>query len=147
MRTKPLKSHIMYGKIERCFDYEALTAVWLESVRATHGFLSEEDIEFYHDRIPSSYMPCVELYAARDSRGAWCAFIGLSEDMVEMLFVRPDVMRMGYGTMLLGFATEEKGIRKVDVNEQNTGALAFYKRHGFTASLPAAVNPKASRIP
>ena len=137
----------MYGKIERCFDYEALTAVWLESVRATHGFLSEEDIEFYHDRSPSSYMPCVELYAARDSRGAWCAFIGLSEDMVEMLFVRPDVMRMGYGTMLLGFATEEKGIRKVDVNEQNTGALAFYKRHGFTAAGRDAVDSEGKPYP
>lgn len=118
-------------QIEPCHDYEAMTAVWLASVRATHRFLSKEDIEFYHQRIPTLYMPHVDLYAIRDAHGQCRAFIGLSPEMVEMLFVHPDDMGKGYGSRLLHFACKEKGIRRVDVNEQNGQALGFYLHHGF----------------
>lgn len=117
--------------IERCYDYEALTAVWYASVRATHDFLTEVDMEYYRRRIPRDYMPHVELYAIRDERGRWASFIGISSDMIEMLFVHPDEMGRGHGSRLLKFAIEEKGLRKVDVNEQNKRALEFYLRHGF----------------
>ena len=118
--------------IERCYDYEALTAVWYASVRATHDFLTEVDMENYRRRIPRDYMPHVELYAIRDERGRWASFIGISSDMIEMLFVRPDEMGRGHGSRLLKFAVEEKGLRKVDVNEQNKRALEFYQKHGFS---------------
>ena len=118
--------------IERCYDYEALTAVWYASVRATHDFLTEVDMEYYRRRIPRDYMPHVELYAIRDERGRWASFIGISSDMIEMLFVRPDEMGRGHGSRLLKFAVEEKGLRKVDVNEQNKRALEFYQKHGFS---------------
>ena len=119
-------------QIEQCFDYDALTAVWLASVKATHYFLSAEDLEFYRQRVPRIYMPNVRLYAVRNTEGRWCAFIGLGEDMVEMLFVSPEEMGKGYGSALLGFAIEEKGIGKVDVNEQNHCALDFYRKKGFS---------------
>ena len=118
--------------IERCYDYEALTAVWYASVRATHDFLTEEDMEYYRRRIPRDYMPHVELYAIRDERGRWASFIGISSDMIEMLFVHPDEMGRGHGSRLLQFAVEEKGLCKVDVNEQNKRALEFYQKHGFS---------------
>ena len=118
--------------IERCYDYEALTAVWYASVRATHDFLTEVDMEYYRRRIPRDYMPHVELYAIRDERGRWASFIGISSDMIEMLFVRPDEMGRGHGLRLLKFAVEEKGLCKVDVNEQNKRALEFYQKHGFS---------------
>ena len=117
--------------IERCHDYAALTKVWLASVRATHDFLAEKDIEFYIQRIPYDYMPAVELYAIRDDKGEWCAFIGIGDDMIEMLFSHPDEMGKGYGSRLLRFAVEHKGVSKVDVNEQNQRALGFYQKHGF----------------
>lgn len=119
-------------QIEQCFDYDALTAVWLASVKATHDFLSAEDLEFYRQRVPHIYMPGVRLYAVRNADGRWCAFIGLGEDMVEMLFVSPEEMGKGYGSALLRFAIEEMGISKVDVNEQNYRALDFYLRKGFS---------------
>lgn len=118
--------------IERCYDYEALTAVWYASVRATHDFLTEVDMEYYRRRIPRDYMPHVELYAIRDERGRWASFIGISSDMIEMLFVHPDEMGRGHGSRLLQFAVEEKGLCKVDVNEQNKRALEFYQKHGFS---------------
>ncbi|MCM1206747.1 MAG: GNAT family N-acetyltransferase [Firmicutes bacterium] len=120
--------------IERCHDYERLTDLWLASVRATHDFLTEEDLEYYHRRIPCDYMPNVELYAVRNSRGAWAGFVGISGSMIEMLFVHPDDMGKGTGSMLLRFAMKDKGMRKVDVNEQNHRALRFYLAHGFNVT-------------
>lgn len=121
----------MTGPVEQCRDYAALTEVWAAAVKATHGFLREEDFEFYRRRLPADYMPAVDVYALRDAAGRWCAFIGLGEDSVEMLFVRPDMMGRGCGSRLLEFAVAHRRIRKVDVNEQNPRALAFYRRHGF----------------
>ncbi|WP_289300048.1 GNAT family N-acetyltransferase [Xylanibacter muris] len=118
-------------QIERCIDYDALTMVWLASVRATHFFLSDSDIDFYRQRIPCCYMPEVELYAIRNGSGRWCAFIGLANARVEMLFVHPDEMGKGYGSKLLQFAIDNKGVTEVDVNEQNVQALKFYFKHGF----------------
>lgn len=124
----------METKIERCRDYEELADVWLASVRATHGFLTPEDIEFYRERLVGDYMPAVELYALRDKSGRWCAFMGMAGEMVEMLFVSPGAMGRGYGSMLLDFAVREKWAWRVDVNEQNERALAFYQKHGFTVT-------------
>lgn len=118
-------------KITPCRDYGKMTEVWLASVRATHDFLSREDLEFYHLRLPSIYMPHVDLYAINGSDGDCCAFMGLSQDTIEMLFVHPHHMGKGYGSALLRFACEEKGILNVDVNEQNGQALKFYLQHGF----------------
>mgnify|MGYP006922439265 CR=1 FL=1 len=36
--------------------YCALTDIWKASVKATHDFVSADDIEFYSDRIPRDYM-------------------------------------------------------------------------------------------
>lgn len=118
-------------KIERSYDYDALVMVWMASVKATHNFLCEEDIGFYYDKVLRNYMPHLELYAIKNEDGNLCAFIGLSAKMIEMLFVRPDAIGKGYGSALLRFAIEKKGMRKVDVNEQNHRALQFYQKHGF----------------
>lgn len=128
----PRINHVIMGEIYRCRDYDALTGVWMASVRATHDFLADEDIEFYRRKLPQEYMPAVELYAIRNDEGVWCAFVGLSDDAIEMLFVHPDCFGKGYGSRLLEFAIKEKGRHKVDVNEQNRRALDFYIRRGFT---------------
>ena len=76
-------------------DYCALTDIWKASVKATHDFVSADDIEFYSDRIPRDYMPQMDMYAGH---GQWCAFIGLSAEMIEMLFVR-----IPYSTRVIAF--------------------------------------------
>ena len=59
------------------------------------------------------------------------AFMGLSDEMVEMLFVLPSEKSKGYGSSLLNFALTKKHIRKIDVNEQNTEAYQFYLKKGY----------------
>ena len=44
-----------------------------------------------------------------------------------MLFIHPDEQGKGYGKTLLEFAVNERGFRKVDVNEQNEQAFRFYR--------------------
>ena len=48
-----------------------------------------------------------------------------------MLFVENESRGMGIGKKLLNFAIDSLGLRKVDVNEQNTQALGFYEYKGF----------------
>lgn len=111
-------------------DYDILLKVWEASVRSTHDFLSEEDIIFYRDILPS-YLSGVTLYVIRNSKGEIVSFMGLSGSMLEMLFIHPSYQRMGLGKMLLNFAVRFKGVYKVDVNEQNKHAYHFYKQMGF----------------
>lgn len=112
--------------------YPELISLWEASVRSTHHFLSEEDILYYRNTIERDYFPAVDIYILRNVEMQITAFIGLSNTMIEMLFVRPEEQGKGYGSELVDFAFYEKGIELVDVNEQNPDALAFYIRKGFT---------------
>ena len=108
---------------------EELIKVWEKSVRSSHHFLSEEDLMYYRSRIMDTYFHAVELYIIRQPNIV--AFMGLSDEMVEMLFVLPSEKGKGYGSTLLKYALTEKRIRKIDVNEQNSEAYQFYLRKGF----------------
>lgn len=66
---------------------EELIKVWEKSVRSSHHFLSEEDLMYYRSRIMDTYFHSVELYVVRHPNIV--AFMGLSDEMVEMLFVLP----------------------------------------------------------
>lgn len=110
-------------------DYSELAEIWERSVRATHGFLTEDAIEEIKASLIPDYFPNVDLYGISDA-GSLSGFIGLSGDKIEMLFVDTDKRGQGYGSMLIDFA-KAKGAKLVDVNEQNPSALQFYKTKGF----------------
>ena len=108
---------------------EELLGVWEEAVRSSHHFLTEADINYYRTRIRNTYFDAVDLYVIKATRTI--AFMGLSNDMVEMLFVRPSEKGKGYGTALLDFALHERNIHKIDVNEDNADAYGFYLKRGY----------------
>lgn len=112
-------------------DRPALLQVWEAAVRATHHFLAEEDIQFYRRMLAEQYFDLVRLTCLRDERGQVLGFCGTAEDRLEMLFVDPAQHGHGLGKALLRHAIEHDGVRLVDVNEQNPGALAFYLAQGF----------------
>ena len=112
-------------------DYDEILQVWEDSVRHTHHFLTEEHIQFYKPLVRNHYLSAVELYIIRNTNGKIVAFMGLSDELIEMLFVSPGEQGKGYGRRLLEYATRRKQINKVDVNEQNDKALGFYLRMGF----------------
>lgn len=106
-----------------------LVGIWERSVRATHYFLDEDSINEIKAALVPDYFPNVELYAVSDD-SSFVGFVGLNEDKIEMLFIDSASRRRGYGSTLLEFA-KSLGATKVDVNEQNPQALAFYKAKGF----------------
>ena len=118
-------------KIVKCnkADYTTLSAIWERSVRATHDFLDEDTITEIKAALEPSYFPNVELYAVSHN-GSLAGFIGLRDDMIEMLFIDSRSRGQGYGSSLIEFAIDH-GATKVDVNEQNPRALAFYQAKGF----------------
>jgi putative acetyltransferase len=113
------------------YDYPDVMQVWEASVRATHDFLSEEDIEFLKPLILNQYLDAVTLRCIRDDAGRVIGFLGVAEGNIEMLFVDPAHRGQSVGKRLLEYAVQSLGSRKVDVNEQNSQAVGFYEHMGF----------------
>ncbi len=122
-------------------DIPAIVAVWEEAVRATHGFLTEDEISFYKCRMPQ-YLKAVDLYVFKEDGFAACGipksgstdggaikgFSGISGNKLEMLFVSE--RGAGIGSELLEHALQ-MGVNEVDVNEENGQAAGFYLAKGF----------------
>lgn len=68
---------------------------------------------------------------AFDDAGKPVGFLGVEGDMIEMLFVSPELFGAGVGRRLLNYATKTLGARRLDVNEGNSGARGFYEHMGF----------------
>jgi|SRR5688572_25498927 putative acetyltransferase len=112
-------------------DFPEITDVWEASVRATHHFLEEKDIQYFKPLILNEYLYHVRLFCVRNDQRQITGFLGLSDDKIEMLFLHPSVIGKGIGKMLVRHAIHDHNIRKVDVNEQNEQAVSFYKHMGF----------------
>lgn len=110
-------------------DYKLVLEIWEKSVRATHRFLSEEDISFYKDIIPEN-LDYVTLYLWEDD-GEIVGFSGISEDELVMLFLDPKFIGKGYGSKILVNLIKTEKIKRIDVNTQNDHAKTFYLNHGF----------------
>ena len=113
-------------------DRGVLVDIWLRSVRATHTFLSEEDIQ--------SLLPPTRDYLTSDGPELWVlctdagivvGFMGMSGSKLEALFLDPEFHRQGGGRRLVRHAQELHGELTVDVNEQNPAACRFYEACGF----------------
>lgn len=86
---------------------DELLAVWEKSVRSSHHFLKEEDIAYFRPLVRDRYFPAVSLFVIRNAGGRIAAFMGLSDDMLEMLFVLPQEQGHGYGRLLADYAVNK----------------------------------------
>jgi putative acetyltransferase len=111
--------------------FSELIDVWESSVRATHHFLEEEHIAFFKPLLITEYFKSVALWHIQNSHNRIMGFLGLSDSMIEMLFIHPDFFGQGIGKKLAHFAINEKGVTRVGVNEQNEQAVGFYHHLGF----------------
>ncbi|MFC6440226.1 acetyltransferase [Bowmanella sp. JS7-9] len=112
-------------------DYLCLIEIWEASVRATHDFLTEDDLQALKPLILAHYFDAVDLWCAKTSQGEILGFCGVHEDNIEMLFIAPQARGKGVGSVLTQHAITALGASNVDVNEQNTQALGFYQHIGF----------------
>lgn len=127
-------------------DHPRLLAVWLASVRATHGFLAETDIQSLLPVVRDVALPRLEVWLAELPEGI-AGFVALTDAHVEALFVDPAFFRRGCGQALIAHARHRKGPLTVDVNEQNPSALAFYQSHGFEVEGRSPVDASGNPFP
>lgn len=109
---------------------EQLVGVWERSVRATHLFLTEEDILRIKEYVPQA-MAAVDTLMVAEDDGASVAFMGVHEGVLEMLFIDPAFRGRGFGKRLLSVGVREYDARELSVNEQNPQAVGFYKHLGY----------------
>ncbi|MCM1150667.1 MAG: GNAT family N-acetyltransferase [Alistipes sp.] len=128
-------------------DLDALTDLWEASVRATHDFLTADDLLFYRRLVREEALAAATLHIIRDSAGEFAAFAGTEGDKLEMLFVGPAWQGRGLGRRLVEHVRECCGVRCVDVNEQNRPAAAFYARLGFRIVSRDAFDPSGRPHP
>lgn len=108
-----------------------LLNIWERSVRASHFFLTETDIQRISVQAEDALWQIPVLVTAENEEGNPVAFMGVQEDSLEILFVSPEAMGRGAGKLLLQYGIERHGVRQLCVNEQNPVAKAFYEHMGF----------------
>ena len=106
-----------------------LVEVWESSVRATHHFLSDAEVEQIKQYVPQALTEVAHLFVAQQGEQS-VGFMGIEKDSLEMLFLAPQARGKGLGKQLLqeGIA---RGVRRLTVNEQNSQARIFYEHMGF----------------
>lgn len=110
---------------------EQLLKVWESSVRATHLFLSESEIENIKQYVPQALNEVAYLAVMADENNIPIAFMGIENNKLEMLFVSDDERGKGFGTKLIQYGIEKYLINELAVNEQNPNAKRFYEHNGF----------------
>ena len=115
-------------------DLDALLDIWLRSVRATHAFLTEEDIQALFPQVRDLAFPNLEVWVLVDDDSLPIGFMGLHGNKMEALFIAPEHCRQGGGRLMVEHARALKGPLLVDVNEQNPQALRFYESQGFVVA-------------
>ncbi len=110
---------------------DSLLQIWEASVRATHLFLSEAEIQRIKAYVPLALKGVTHLVIATDCPGRAAAFMGVENGRLEMLFLSPKVRGQGLGKQLLQYGIQHYSIQEVTVNEQNPQAVGFYEHMGF----------------
>lgn len=108
-----------------------LLNVWESSVRATHNFISNEEIEKIKEYVPQALAGISNLIVETDENEKPIAFMGIQENKLEMLFIKNSERRKWIGKKLLNYGIEKYGVNKVTVNEDNPQAKGFYEHMGF----------------
>ena len=126
----------MYQEITEITDrtpqlMDQLLEVWERSVRATHLFLSADEVAEIKPYVPQALREIPHLVAAWRADGAPAGFLGVDGRKLEMLFLAPEERGKGLGRTLVQYGMERFDIREVTVNEQNPQARGFYERMGF----------------
>ncbi|MCC0683048.1 GNAT family N-acetyltransferase [Clostridioides sp. ZZV15-6383] len=111
-------------------EYEEMLQVWESSVRATHNFLTEKDIESLIPLVEIGLKEVEHIVCIKDNDSIK-AFIGIDKDKVEMLFIEDKYRGNGIGKKLITYAIDKYNVKYVDVNEQNKKAVGFYIHLGF----------------
>lgn len=126
---------------------EKLIDVWKRSVRETHLFLSNEEIEEIKNFVPMALKSVPHLIIENDVNGVPIAFMGIDDGKLEMLFIDPRERGKGLGRKLLEYGITKYGVKEVVVNEQNPQAKGFYEHMGFKVYERSEIDEQGNPYP
>ena len=112
-------------------DVPRLFDVWETAVTATHEFVSSPDKVEIAKLVRDEYLPNADLDLAVDENDVALAFMGMSGNEIDSLFVHADARGKGVGRLLCELAFSRGGVIRTEVNEQNTQGVGFWQRMGF----------------
>lgn len=106
-----------------------LLEIWEQSVRATHLFLLDAEVNGIKAYVPQALKSVEHLIVAETEQPI--GFMGVQNGRLEMLFLAPEKRGKGFGKQMLQYGIETYGITELTVNEQNPQAVGFYEHMGF----------------
>ena len=108
-----------------------LLKVWESSVRATHTFLSNDEILEIKEYVPEALRSIAHLVIETNQNNDPITFMGIGDDKLEMLFVAPEYRSSGIRRKMLTSGINNYGVTELAVNEDNPQARGFYEHMGF----------------
>lgn len=87
---------------------QKLLDVWESSVKATHLFLSADEINNIKQYVPQVLKDVPVLVIAENDNGNPIGFMGIADKMLEMLFVSNEYRGQGDGKQLLQYGMENR---------------------------------------
>ena len=124
-----------------------LLNVWESSVKATHLFLSDDEIKYIKQYVPRAILEIPILVVAKNEAGNPIGFMGISDKSLEMLFIEDKSRGFGIGKMLLNYGMENYSVNNLTVNEQNPLAQGFYEHMGFRVYKRTELDEQGNAYP
>lgn len=124
-----------------------LLVIWESSVRATHNFLSDPEINNIKKYVPQALKGVAHLVIAYNDANESVAFMGINDQKLERLFVAANQRGTGIWKALITYGINNLDINELAVNEQNPGARGFYEHMGFKAVERFEFNDQGNPYP
>lgn len=124
-----------------------LLEVWENSVKATHLFLSSEEIGKIKEYVPQAIKEVQHLIIIENENNIPIAFMGIEDAKLEMLFIKNSERGKGLGKQLLNYGIEKYNVNELIVNEQNPNAKAFYEHLGFKVYKESETDEQGNPYP
>ncbi|MBV0930492.1 GNAT family N-acetyltransferase [Lentilactobacillus sp. IMAU92037] len=126
---------------------KSLLAVWESSVKATHLFLTDDEIQTIKTDIPEAISNVQHLILMTNESNRPIGFMGLNAQMLEMLFVSDEYRGKGLGEQLLEYGIKKYSVNKLGVNEQTPLAKGFYRHMGFKVYKRTELDEQGNYFP
>lgn len=124
-----------------------LSEVWENSVKATHLFLSDEEIKNIKKYLPQALKEVSHLIIMENENNIPVAFMGVENQKLEMLFITNNERGKGFGKKLLEYGMKNYNINELTVNEQNPEAKGFYEHIGFKVYKRSELDEQGNPYP
>ncbi len=108
-----------------------LLEVWEDSVKATHLFLSSEEIKNIKEYVTQAISGVSHLVIIKNESNQPIAFMGIEDRKLEMLFIKNSERGKGLEKQLLNYGIKNYNVNELAVNEQSPNAKGFYEYMGF----------------